>query len=98
MTIGQSHLCYAPTVKTIAHRDLRNQSGRVLREAQAGERFVVTVGGRPVAVLGPLEPRAFVPTRQVREGLRTITPDAGFAKDARRLGGRLNDTQDPWRR
>ncbi len=98
MTIGQSHLCYAPTVKTIAHRDLRNQSGRILREAQAGERFVVTVGGRPVAVRGPLELRAFVPTRQVREGLRTITPDAGFAKDARRLGGRLNDTQDPWRR
>lgn len=38
----------------IALRELRNQVSAVLRRAEQGERFTVTVGGRPVAELGPL--------------------------------------------
>ncbi|MEL7208058.1 MAG: type II toxin-antitoxin system prevent-host-death family antitoxin [Actinomycetota bacterium] len=37
-------------------RDLRNQVAAVVRRAGAGERLVVTVDGRPVAQLGPLQP------------------------------------------
>lgn len=37
-------------------RGLRNQVAAVVRRAAAGERVVVTVDGRPVAQLGPLEP------------------------------------------
>lgn len=37
-------------------RDLRREVAAVLRRAESGERIVVTVDGRPVAQLGPLEP------------------------------------------
>jgi len=36
-------------------RDLRNQTAAAVRRAGDGERIVVTVDGRPVAQLGPLE-------------------------------------------
>lgn len=39
---------------TIPQRELRNQIGDVLRRAESGEHFTITVGGRPVAELGPL--------------------------------------------
>lgn len=39
---------------TIPQRELRNQAGAVLRRAEQGERFTITVDGRPVAELGPL--------------------------------------------
>jgi prevent-host-death family protein len=38
----------------IAQRELRNEVSAVLRRAEQGERFTITVGGRPVAELGPL--------------------------------------------
>jgi prevent-host-death family protein len=38
----------------IAQRELRNQVSAVLQRAEAGERFTITVSGRPVAELGPL--------------------------------------------
>ena len=40
----------------IGVRELRNQVAAVVRRAGGGERIVVTVDGRPVAQLGPLEP------------------------------------------
>lgn len=43
-------------------RELRNQVAAVVRRAAAGERVVVTVDGRPVAQLGPLEPLGGAPT------------------------------------
>jgi prevent-host-death family protein len=41
-------------VVQIAQRELRNEVSAVLRRAEQGERFTITVGGRPVAQLGPL--------------------------------------------
>ena len=38
----------------IAQRELRNQISSVLQRAEQGERFTITVAGRPVAELGPL--------------------------------------------
>ena len=35
-------------------RDLRGDLAALLRRAQAGERIVVTVGGDPIAQLGPI--------------------------------------------
>lgn len=37
-------------------RELRAELSAAVRRAGAGERIVVTVDGRPVAQLGPLEP------------------------------------------
>ncbi len=39
-------------------RSLRAGLAAALRRAEGGERIVVTVGGRPVAQLGPVEPLA----------------------------------------
>jgi prevent-host-death family protein len=38
---------------TIPQRELRNNVSDVLRRAERGERFTITVAGRPVAELGP---------------------------------------------
>jgi prevent-host-death family protein len=58
------HACYGPFVSDpstdgrlrVGIRELRNQVAAVVRRAEAGERVVITVDGRPVAQLGPLEP------------------------------------------
>lgn len=42
-------------VETIPQKELRNDIGRILRRAEAGEEFTITVSGRPVARLGPLQ-------------------------------------------
>jgi prevent-host-death family protein len=86
-----------PRIRTIPHRRLRNESGRILREVQRGHRFVVTVDGRPVAVLGPAEPDAFVPVARVREALERTPVDRQFRRDARRAGGSVR-AFDPWSR
>ncbi|MDR2373227.1 MAG: type II toxin-antitoxin system prevent-host-death family antitoxin [Bifidobacteriaceae bacterium] len=39
---------------TISQRELRNDSGRVLREAERGGEFIITRRGAPVARLSPL--------------------------------------------
>ncbi len=41
---------------TIPQRELRNNVSDVLRRAEQGERFTITVAGRPVAELGPPQP------------------------------------------
>ncbi|HLT17251.1 MAG TPA: type II toxin-antitoxin system prevent-host-death family antitoxin [Acidimicrobiales bacterium] len=43
-------------MEQIGARELRANLAAALRQAGAGERLVVTVDGRPVAQLGPLEP------------------------------------------
>ncbi len=54
-----SRLCthvYTWRVERIGARELRANLATALRRAAAGERVVVTLDGRPVAQLGPLEP------------------------------------------
>lgn len=45
---------------TIPQKELRNNVGEVLRRAEAGEEFTITVAGRPVAQLGPARRRRWV--------------------------------------
>jgi prevent-host-death family protein len=42
-------------VEHIGIRELRNQTASAVRRAGSGERIIITVDGRPVAQLGPLE-------------------------------------------
>jgi len=49
----------------ITQRELRNDSGAILRAVEHGETFVVTRNGSPVAELVPLRRRTFVPAAQV---------------------------------
>jgi prevent-host-death family protein len=59
--------------KVIPQRQLRNQIGQVLREAEAGQTFTITVRGRAVATLGPapVERRVDVDARTVADILST---------------------------
>lgn len=47
---------------TVAVRAFRANAAAFLRRAEGGERIVVTVAGRPVAQLGPLDPGSDAPT------------------------------------
>ncbi len=85
---------------TIPQRELRNQAGKVLRRAERGERFTITIDGRPVAELGPLpgaqEPATLAELATIIEG----TPvDAGWTDEL--LTERTEDEAvavDPWSR
>ena len=48
--------------ESIPVRTFRANAATFLRRAEGGERIVVTVAGRPVAQLGPLDPAGDVPT------------------------------------
>jgi antitoxin (DNA-binding transcriptional repressor) of toxin-antitoxin stability system len=47
---------YTSRVDQIGARELRANLAAAVRQAGAGARVVVTIDGRPVAQLGPLEP------------------------------------------
>lgn len=48
--------------ETVPVRTFRANAATFLRRAEGGERIVVTVAGRPVAQLGPLDPAGEAPT------------------------------------
>lgn len=45
--------------RTISQRELRNDSGAILRDVQAGQTIIITRNGVPVAELRPIAPRRF---------------------------------------
>jgi prevent-host-death family protein len=47
-------------MRSITQRELRNDSGAILREVQSGVTLIVTRNGTPVAELRPIQPRRFV--------------------------------------
>jgi antitoxin (DNA-binding transcriptional repressor) of toxin-antitoxin stability system len=44
-------------MRQISQRELRNESGQIMRALEAGESFIVTRGGAPVGELIPLRRR-----------------------------------------
>ncbi|HTZ87866.1 MAG TPA: type II toxin-antitoxin system prevent-host-death family antitoxin [Solirubrobacteraceae bacterium] len=77
---------------TIPQKELRNNVGEVLRRAEAGERFTITVSGRPVAELGPVRTRRWVAPAQLAD-LWATPPDHSLDQDLEQLSGELID---PW--
>jgi prevent-host-death family protein len=75
--------------RRIPQRELRNNIGEILRQAEAGTEFTITVRGRPVARLGPADDndrrRVNVPADALRTQLAATPVDAGFAADVARL-------------
>jgi prevent-host-death family protein len=54
-------MCYdAGVAREITQRELRNESGKIMRALDRGETFVVTRNGVPVGELMPLRQRQFV--------------------------------------
>jgi prevent-host-death family protein len=56
--------------RRITQRELRNESGEIMRGLDRGESFVVTRNGTPVGELVPLRPRQFVSTDAAVAALR----------------------------
>jgi prevent-host-death family protein len=85
-------------VTTIPQRELRNNVSDVLRRAEQGERFTITVAGRPVAELGPpANERRGTSFAQLREMLARTPVDPTWADDLKRMRDedRAN-ARDPW--
>lgn len=85
--------------RTIPQRELRNDIAAVLREAEAGTEFTVTVRGRAVARLGPVsdqpERRRYVDRETIRRILATPVDDA-WAADLADLRAAEPPIDDPW--
>jgi prevent-host-death family protein len=86
--------------RTIPQRELRNDIAAILREAEAGTEFTVTVRGRPVAKVVPLEETP-QPRRDVdRETLLRIfaeTPvDEGWAAELAEMRAAEPPADVPW--
>ncbi len=83
-----SHRCYSSRVaRKITQRQLRNESGEVMRALDAGESFLVTRNGVAVGELTPVRRHRFV-SRDVALGAFSHAPaiDAGrFRTDVDRL-------------
>lgn len=75
---------------TIPQKELRNSVGPVLRRAEAGERFTITVSGRPVAELGPTANRTWVSGPALAGVFETLVP-RGLADDLARFPADLVD-------
>jgi prevent-host-death family protein len=80
----------ARAVPTIPQKELRNNVGDVLRRAEAGEEFTITVAGRPVAQLGPARRRRWVSGPDLARVWQTPTPET-LADDLERFPAELSD-------
>jgi prevent-host-death family protein len=81
-------------MRTIPQRELRNRSGEILRQAEAGQEFTITVEGRPVALLAPYPRRQWVPRAECLRALRASPPDPTFFEDIADLAGTVEDRGD----
>jgi len=55
--------------RTLNQRELRNDSGEVMRALESGEKFIIARNGVPVGELTPVERNRFVDTRQLQAKL-----------------------------
>ena len=100
-------LCYARAMATpLSQRELRNDSGAIMRRVQQGERFTVTRNGTPVADLvphnesGPDRPPRFVPVAQIAAGTSQLPSwdTAQFSRELEELDNAVDDSDaDRWR-
>ena len=73
-------MCYAGSVaREISQRELRNESGEIMRRLDKGETFVVTRNGTPVGELAPLRRHRFV-TAEAARALFQGAPAVDLAK------------------
>jgi prevent-host-death family protein len=77
-------------------RELRNHTSEVLRRVEDGESLTVTVSGRPVARLVPLQRRKQFLTW---DEITAAQADPGLLAELRELtADTTDDIDDPWER
>ena len=85
--------------RTIPQRELRNDITSILRAVeQEGVTFVITVRGKPVAQLGPVNaeqgPRRFVDRETLLKLYADAPVDPDFAKDLAEIDAWAEDDED----
>ena len=90
-TLAGEILGTGPT--SIPVRDLRNDTGRILRQVEKGRSFLITVSGHEVAELRPAASRSvFVPSLVVENIIREAPLDRAFAAEIKAaLNQRVNE-------
>lgn len=86
LTRADAAIAYHAHMWTVPEQELRNNLGEVLRRAEAGEWFTITVAGRPVAQLGPARTCQWVASAQLAD-LWAAPADPTLDKDLEPLGG-----------
>jgi prevent-host-death family protein len=84
-----------PAPREITQRELRNESGKIVRGVERGESFTITRDGTPIGRLIPLRRRTFVPREEALAAFATapvLDPDV-FRSD---LDAAID--QDPFNR
>ncbi|WP_432514078.1 type II toxin-antitoxin system Phd/YefM family antitoxin [Kineococcus sp. SYSU DK001] len=93
-------------MRTISQRELRNDSGQVLRALRDGEHLLVTSNGVPVGVLRmdppPAQPQRFVSAADMRQVFADLPPLSEeererWKQDTRDAWG-ADEADDPWER
>ena len=77
----------------IPQKQLRNEIGEILRRAEAGEQFTITVSGRPVAYLGPIQRDRTWVDSSVLDELWSLPVDPTWECDLEKFDVEL---RDPW--
>jgi prevent-host-death family protein len=89
---------------TISQRELRNDSGEIMRRVERGERFTVTRNGTPIADLVPHDMTAnalprFVPVQILAAGVAELPEwgTSGFTNELSDLDATIDDRDiDRW--
>jgi prevent-host-death family protein len=81
--------------REITQRELRNESGAIMRGVERGESFTITRNGTPIGRLIPLRRRTYVPRAEVVAAFATAP-----VLDAERFRGDIDAVveQDPFDR
>lgn len=69
--------------REITQRELRNDSGAIMRGVERGESFTITRNGTPIGRLIPIRRRTFVPRAEVMAAFATapVLDEARFHRD-----------------
>jgi prevent-host-death family protein len=75
--------------REITQRELRNDSGEIMRAVERGESFTISRNGTPIGRLIPLRRRVFVPREEVMAAFATAP-----VLDAEKFRGDLDALAD----
>jgi prevent-host-death family protein len=77
-------------MESIGLRELRQHASEIVRRAEEGEELLVTVAGRPAAVLGPATPSRWRRYEEI-EAIFAGPADAAWAVDRERIDQTIGD-------
>ena len=90
-------MCYIGFVNdSVGLRELRQEASDLVRRVEAGEEIVVTVSGRPAAMLVPIRRMRWRHGQEVGYIFGTPADPAWSAEHSARSDVLADDPQDPW--